>query len=257
MPIDFHSEANRTTYAQREAGEEWARTIRSLAPPEGRRVADIGCGGGVYSTAWLDLGAASVVGVDFSAPILAGARERCAGRPGLAFRQGTADATGLPGASVGIVFARALVHHLDDLSACFAEAHRILAPGGTLLVQDRTIEDVTRPGSRSHLRGWFFETFPHLLEVERARRPASATVETAMRDAGFASVRTVGLAEVRRWYAGAAEVRADLMARTGRSILHELDDTQLAELADTVVARLGDDGPIRETDHWTIWAATR
>ncbi|WP_344640396.1 class I SAM-dependent methyltransferase [Kitasatospora cystarginea] len=88
----------------------------------------------------------------------------------MTFRQGRAEETGLPDGSADIVFERALVHHLDDLPTAFREARRVLAPGGTLIVQDRTIEDVRRPGSADHLRGWFFEFFPGLLEPG-VRRP--------------------------------------------------------------------------------------
>ncbi len=256
MPIDFHDESNRLTYARREAGEEWVRAMRSVVPPQGKRVVDVGCGGGVYCAAWRDLGAASVTGVDFSAAMLSGARERQGEEGGLTFHQGRAEATGLPDGRADVVFERALVHHLDDLAGCFREARRLLAPGGTLIVQDRTIEDVTRPGSDSHLRGYFFERFPALVDFERARRPTTAAVESAMRQTGFPAVRTLALREVRREYDDSDEVRADLMARTGRSILHELTDDQLTELADHVVGRLPRATRIRETDDWTIWAAS-
>ncbi|KJK57403.1 class I SAM-dependent methyltransferase [Saccharothrix sp. ST-888] len=254
MPIDFHSEANRLTYTQRRAGADWAAAIRSAVAPERRRVADIGCGGGVYCAAWLELGAASVAGVDFSAAMISAAREHCADLGNLTFSQGSADRTGLPDTSADIVFERALVHHLDDPAAAFREARRVLAPGGTLIVQDRTVEDVRRPGSASHLRGWFFERFPGLLDVEAARRPSASRIEAALRAAGFGSIHSLQLAEVRREYTGPDEVRADLLARTGRSILHELTDPQLADLADYITARLPQ-GPIREQDHWTIWVA--
>lgn len=256
MPIDFHAEANRLTYARREAGQEWARAISSVVAPRGARVVDVGCGGGVYCAAWLDLDAGSVVGVDFSAAMLSGARERHSPGPRLTFRQGEATATGLPDACADVVFARALIHHLDDLAAFFAEARRLLAPGGTLVVQDRTIEDVTLPGSAAHLRGYFFECFPGLLDVERARRPSTTAVGSAMRQAGFPAVRTLPLREVRREYADRREVRDDLMARTGRSILHELTDEQLTRLADHVEDRLPEATRLRETDHWTLWAAS-
>ncbi len=257
MPIDFHDSANRLTYTRREAGTEWAGAIRSVVTPRGKRVVDVGCGGGVYCAAWLDLGASRVVGVDFSAAMLSGARERCGPGREVTFHQGGAEATGLPDGSADIVFARALIHHLADPGACFREARRLLAPGGTLIVQDRTIEDVTRPGSASHLRGYFFERFPALLDVERARRPTAAGVGSALRQAGFPVVRTLPLCEARREYAGRHEVRDDLMARTGRSILHELTDEQLGRLADHVERRLPAGVPIRETDHWTLWTGSR
>ncbi|MGC0422139.1 class I SAM-dependent methyltransferase [Embleya sp. AB8] len=256
MPIDFHSEANRLTYARRSAGADWADTMRELARPAGARVVDIGCGGGVYTTAWLELGAASAVGVDFSAAILSGARERAGDRAGLAFRQGDARATGLPDDVADIVFERALIHHLDDLAGCFREARRLLAPGGTLLVQDRTPADVARPGTPTHLRGWFFERFPALLDIEAARRPTTETVTEALHVAGFDAVRTTALTETRREYADAREVTTDLLARTGRSILHDLTDAELADLAAYIEARLPPEGPIHESDHWTIWSAT-
>lgn len=257
MPIDFHDEAQRLTYAARQADDSWRDAMRSLVDPVGLRVADIGCGGGIYCAAWRELGATSVTGVDFSAAMISGAREHLAGVSGVTLLQGDAYATGLDDDSADVVFARALVHHLDDLAACFREAARVLAPGGTLIVQDRTLEDASRPGSASHLRGRFFEAFPRLLDVERGRRPSRAAVEEALTAAGFGRVRAVPLEEQRRTYDGRAEVRADLMARTGRSILHELDDTELARLADHVTADLPETGVIRETDPWTVWAATR
>lgn len=255
MPIDFHDQANRLTYTHRRAGEEWARMIHSVVAPGGARVVDVGCGGGVYCAAWLDLGASSVTGVDFSAAMLSAARERHPAGGGVEFRQGSAEATGLPDTCADVVFARALIHHLADPAAFFREARRLLAPGGTLIVQDRTMRDVALPGSSTHLRGYLFERFPGLLDVERARRPEAAAVESAVRGAGFPAVHTLGLSEVRREYATKDEVREDLMARTGRSILHELTDGQLAELADHIDGRLPDSVPIKETDRWTVWAA--
>ncbi|MEK2479158.1 class I SAM-dependent methyltransferase [Streptomyces noursei] len=256
MGMDFHSTANRLTYTRRSAGEDWARVMRCLVSPDNARVADVGCGGGVYCTAWLELGAAEVTGIDFSAVMLSAAREHCGRRPGLSFRQGEAYATGLPDSSADIVFQRALIHHLDDLGACFREARRVLAPGGRLVVQDRTVDDVLQPGSAEHVRGYFFEKFPFLVDVERRRRPSGTEVEAAMRAAGFGDVRSVPLAELRREYAGADEVRDDVLARTGRSILHELSDDQLAELADYLTDRLRSVAGIREVDHWTVWVAS-
>jgi ubiquinone/menaquinone biosynthesis C-methylase UbiE len=256
MAIDFHAQENRNTYASRGAQPDWANAIRAIVDPANKRVADIGCGGGIYSAAWADLGAAEVVGVDFSEPILRTAIERNTARPNLSFRQGDALNTGLPAASVDIVFERALIHHLSDYETCFREAFRLLASGGAYIMQDRTPDDVRVLGAPDHLRGYFFERYPKLLKTEIGRRPDGATVERAMRAAGFASVQAIGLWETRRHYDAFSELAVDLQARTGRSILHELTDPELADLIKFIRAQV----PARnivEKDRWTIWHARK
>ena len=63
-------------------------------------------------------------------------------------------------------------------------------PGGTFLIQDRTPDDVTQPGSVSHPRGFLFEVFPRLLEVENGRRRSAATVTAELESAGLGAVTT-------------------------------------------------------------------
>src|SRR3954470_22666591 len=95
----------------------------------------------------------------------------------------------LPAASKNVVFERALIHHLKDYKACFAEAHR---------VQDCTPDDVKLPGSAEHVRGYFFERFPRLLAVELARRPTDAAVRDALQAAGFRDINSITLWELRK-----------------------------------------------------------
>jgi SAM-dependent methyltransferase len=228
-----------------------------LVDPCGKHVADIGCGGGIYAHAWRDLGAARVTGVDFSTTMLADARDLSAGDPCCAFRHGDATATGLPDTSVDIAFSRAVIHHLPDLPAALAEAHRILKPGGTVIIQDRTIEDVRHPASAEHLRGYFFEVFPCLLEIEERRRPASASVVSALDRAGFERVISLPLVERRAAWLSWPALEADLRARTGRSILHALADVDL----DLLIARIHDattgEFPLTEADRWTVWTGRK
>lgn len=261
MVIDFHDRHNRGAYATRSADDGWAQAVGRFVDLQGCRIADIGCGGGIYSTAMAQRGAAYVIGVDFSAQMVEDARRRAdaLGVVGVEFRQGTAERTGLPAGSVDLVLQRALVHHLDSLEDAFVEARRILGGEGVLLVQDRTMDDVLVPPSPEHLRGWFFERFPRLIEVEARRRPDAVQIEAALRDSGFREVSRHPLSELRRTYRGTEELRAELMARTGRSILHELDDHELAELTDRICheadAAHATGTPIREVDHWTVWEA--
>jgi ubiquinone/menaquinone biosynthesis C-methylase UbiE len=257
MKIDFHAPANRYSYAGREVQPDWAALIRPLVDPAAKRVADIGCGGGLYSAAWADLGAAEVTGVDFSAEMVRTATEKNRGRTNIVFKQGDALAIGLPSESVDIVFERALIHHLTDYDACFCEAARLLVRGGQVVVQDRTPEDVSLPGSPDHIRGYFFECFPRLLETEKARRPTTQAVEHALGRAGFGALQTVTVWETRKRYGDFRGFAADLRARVGRSILHALTDAELVELVDFIGQRLPKNEPLVEKDRWTIWSGTK
>lgn len=256
MPIDFQAARNRETYTGREAAADWSAAMRAIVDPRGQRVADIGCGGGIYARAWAGLGAERVIGVDFSEEQLAAARA-ASSDPRVRFQHGTALATGLPDASVDLVFERALLHHGIDRAAAVAEARRVLAPGGRLIVQDRTMADVALPGAPEHLRGYLFERFPRLLAVEEGRRPAPGELEASLRDAGFIQIITHSLWETRRRYATFAELAAELRARAGRSILHELSDDELSALIAFLKQWLPHAEPIVDRDRWTIWSGVR
>lgn len=254
--IDFHDARNRRTYSDREADASWRAAMRELLDVPGADVVDVGCGGGTYTRAWHDLGAATVTGVDFSRPILEAARESHGDLPGVTLRQGDAGATGLPDGCADVVFERALVHHLPDLRAAAGEAARLLRPGGTLLVQDRTPDDVARPGSVEHPRGWLFEVFPRLLDVEQQRRPRASALTDVLAGAGLGPVTTSTLWEVRRRYDDREDYLAEIALRTGRSILHELSDAELGHLVQELRRRLPP-GPVVERDRWTVWRAMR
>ena len=255
--MDFHSQRNIGTYASRVADASWSAAMRSLVDPIGLRVADTGCGGGIYTRAWSNLGSVSVVGVDFSAQMVTDAREASASWPGLSFIQGDATATGLPDATFDVVFSRAVVHHLPDILAAFKEAHRILNLGGTLIVQDRTIDDVCQPASPEHLRGYFFELFPRLLQIEEGRRPSNASVIDHLREAGYEGLIVQPLYEQRRTYATPTDLERDLRARTGRSILHELVDEEIEQLVIYVLEAVAGRFPLHEVDRWTVWSGRK
>ncbi|MGR7025905.1 class I SAM-dependent methyltransferase [Geodermatophilus sp. URMC 62] len=255
MPIDFHDPANRGTYGGRSADRSWREAVRTLLDPAGLEVADVGCGAGVYSRARLDLGAAGVAAVDSSAVMLSAAEEGTRGTGRVRPVLGDAAATTLPGACVDVVFQRALVHHVTDLGAVVAEARRLLRPEGRYLVQDRTADDVRQPAGPDHPRGHLFEVFPHLLDVELARSPDDGVLTGLLRDAGF-GVTTQQLWEVRTVHPDRAAYLAEIAQRRGRSILHELDDVQLARLVGALADRLPTDGPVVESDRWTLWLGT-
>jgi len=105
-----------------------------------RRIVDLGCGFG--KSTWPLKKAypeAEVIGIDLAAPCLELAVQR-AGLQGLdiRFRQADAARTGLEPAGADLVTATMLIHELplDELTAVFAEAARLLAPGGLLRILD-------------------------------------------------------------------------------------------------------------------------
>jgi len=253
MPINFHDERNRQSYTTRSADESWKVAIRTLVDPHGLRITDIGCGGGIYSRAWVELGAASVVGLDSSKIMVQAAEEHLSRMPNVSFVVGDATATGLEDASTDLVFERALIHHLTDLNPAMSEVRRILQPSGHIIVQDRTPEDVALPGSPEHIRGYFFERFPRLLTIEQGRRWPGEKVRAAMSAVGFHNIVESTTWETRRLYPDFTELAKDLRNRTGRSILHELTDEELEDLVQFIGANVPQGSEIVELDRWTLW----
>jgi ArsR family transcriptional regulator len=113
----------------------WARALGMLLPP--LRVADLGCGEG-YLTIETARWARTVVAVDRSADVLARA-QALAARRGVAnieWTVGDLEALPLDNDSVDIVLFSQALHHAASPAAALTEAHRVLVPGGRVLLLD-------------------------------------------------------------------------------------------------------------------------
>jgi hypothetical protein len=62
--------------------------------------------------------------------------------------------------------------------------------------------------------------------------------------------------ETRQRHADREDYLMEIGRRTGRSILHELSDAELAHLVEELRQRLHDE-PFEERDRWTLWRAER
>lgn len=101
---------------------DWARV---------RRAADLGCGTG-RTAGWLrGQGISHIDGVDVSAGMLAGARER-GGHTTLT--QADVRATGLPDGAYDLVISSLIDEHLPELDPYYTEAFRLAAPGARLVM---------------------------------------------------------------------------------------------------------------------------
>ncbi|WLW53012.1 class I SAM-dependent methyltransferase [Streptomyces sp. YU58] len=156
-------------------------TLRGFAELVGEKqpVADLGCGPGRVTAYLASLGL-DVFGLDLSESMLAIARRE---HPALRFEQGSMlDLDLADGALAGVVSWYSTIHTpVDELPSVFAEFHRVLAPGGHLLLGFQ-VGDVPR----RHEQPW-----GHPVTLDFQRRQPEHMMEL-LRAAGFAPVaRTV------------------------------------------------------------------
>ena len=256
--MEFDSPETTRSYSDRRVDSTWKEWCALHLAPQGKDVADIGCGGGIYSIGFAELGARTVVGVDQSSQYIEEATAAAKSFARVSFQVGSATKTGLPSSSVDIVFERALIHHLSERqkSDNAAEARRLLRRDGLLVIQDRTFDDVQSNDPACWIRATLFAAFPKLLDFERARRPARDAYENILARAGFIGARAISYREVRKRYGSFDELRAQILARKGKSILYELNDEELLIYCN----RLGEQSqsrPLIECDLWTVWTVEK
>ncbi len=99
----------------------------------GRRVLDVGCGPGLYAEDLLARGA-EVVGFDQSPEMVRIARQRAGDRLDVRVHDLDSPLDWLADESFDAALMALVVHHLDDRPAALRELHRVLRPGGGLVV---------------------------------------------------------------------------------------------------------------------------
>ncbi|QKW38106.1 class I SAM-dependent methyltransferase [Actinomadura sp. NAK00032] len=168
----------------------FADLVRGKGP-----VAELGCGPG-HVTAFLHSLGLDASGLDLSPAMIARAR---ADHPHLSFAEGTMTALDLPDGGLAGALAWYSIIHLEpaEVPRAFAEFHRVLAPGGHLLL-----------GFQSG-GGQEPEGFDH--KVVRAYRWPIDAVADAGRRAGLTEVARMLRArtEIERFPAGSLLLRKD------------------------------------------------
>jgi len=126
----------------------WSRAIGVLVPPV--TLADVGCGEG-YLTTEAARWARRVVAVDRSNTALGRARQLARRRRlgNIEWIRGEIERVPIRSGSVDVVLLSQALHHAESPEAALAEAGRVLAPGGRVVVLDL----------RAHGQQWVAEQF--------------------------------------------------------------------------------------------------
>ena len=131
----------------------WRDETAAAVVSPGDRVLDACCGTGDLAIAAAKAGG-NVIGLDFSEPMLARAREK---NPDIDWVSGDATRMPFPDESFDAATVGFGVRNLDDLERGLAELRRVLKPGGRL-----AILEITRPSGllKPFYRLWFDGVIP-------------------------------------------------------------------------------------------------
>ena len=105
----------------------------AVGDPAGLVALDLGCGTGRHAL-WLAAAGAAVTAVDFSEGMLAEARRKPGAERVRFLPHDMHTPLPLGGSAFDLVVSGLVLEHLRDLGPFFAEAHRVLKPGGRAVV---------------------------------------------------------------------------------------------------------------------------
>jgi ubiquinone/menaquinone biosynthesis C-methylase UbiE len=145
---------------------------------------DIGCGPGFYVAALAEK-AGRVTGIDRSASMLALAARKTDGYRNVTLLEGEATSLPLEDASIDRALSVQVFEYIADIPAALAEIHRVLRPGGRVVVWDidwTTLSWHAADGARMArmIQAW---------DRHLAHPALPRTLGAALRAAGFAEVR--------------------------------------------------------------------
>lgn len=153
--------------------------VRTFVGPGGSDVLEVGCGTGHWLRVISDSPGLRL-GVDPSIQML---RRACADAAGITVVRARAETLPCKDRSFDRVMCVNAFHHFVGKPDFLAEAHRVLRPGGRLLIL----------GLDPHvagLRWWVYDNFPATRAIDRARYPPVARIRSAMHRAGFVQCST-------------------------------------------------------------------
>lgn len=132
VPPDYYDRGVRESLFQRIWHRRRAPVLQSFLTGRGGRLLDLGCHGGYVSSLIESVSGATVTGIDISSEAIAYAR---AHHPNMTFIVGDLqDPFPFPDASFESVTAFDVLEHVPKLEVVLREVHRVLVPGGVLII---------------------------------------------------------------------------------------------------------------------------
>lgn len=150
-------------------------TLQTFLTPTVPAALEVGCGTGHWLTA-MSGHASWIAGVEPSGPMLRRARDTA---PCAHLARGRAEALPWRDATVDRVFCVNALHHFDDRARFFAEARRVLRPGGALM-------SIGKDPHTGRDEWWVYDYFNETREFDLARFAPVRILRGELTVAGFA-----------------------------------------------------------------------
>ena len=186
--LEFDDDAARrieAIYTTPDVVEQRREVLRALALRPGEHAIDVGSGPGLLAT---EIAAAvgpdgRVCGIDVSDSmlVLAKARPAPAGSAVREFRKGGADRIPYPDTSFDVAVSTQVLEYVEDVPGALAEIHRVLRPGGRVLVLDTDWDSIVwRCSDRARMQRVLTVWDQHLVDPYLPR-----TLKGSLEIAGF------------------------------------------------------------------------
>lgn len=189
--LEFDAETTRlldSVYQGADVTRRRQGSFDALRPSPGETILDVGCGNGLLT---LELARAvgadgRIIGVDPSGDMRQSAQQRCQDQSCVEFAAGSADSLPISSSTIDKAVSVQVFEYLDDIPSALSEIHRVLKPGGLLVISDIHFDSLIWHSDAPDRMERMVKAWDHHF----AERRVPALLPPLLREAGF-TVETV------------------------------------------------------------------